>query len=429
VSLIVKSTGGLLAVLLVAGGAATYKSTVAYQTGNAGLAMELVQSKEQVERRVAANEVPPALPPATQDGKLAVDAYKNVLVLGHLSSGDFTRLMTAMTLWVAPNEGCAYCHAHQKDKGGNDIKNGDGYAVADAENMQSDERYAKRVARRMLQMTMRINGDWTQHVKATGVTCYTCHRGNPVPTYIWYDVPDQVTGSGMMGNKAHQNAPAEVVGLSSLPNNAFQTFLTSDESIRVQSTTAIDSADRSSIKQTEWTYGLMMHMSSALGVNCTYCHNTRSMGEWTTSPSTRAQAWYGIRMVRELNSQYLEPLTSTFPEERLGPTGDGPKLNCATCHQGAFKPLLGVSMLADYPVLAHAVIQPSKTPEPVVPAPDSAITGDAGVPLAPDAAPGDAGVRAAEAGVIPAASGAPSGSAPLSAPSPSASARPGNRHP
>ena len=38
-------------------------------------------------------------------------------------------------------------------------------------------------------------------------------------------------------------------------------------------------------------------------------------------------------------------------QARLGPHGDPLKVNCATCHQGAYKPLLGVSMLRDYPEL------------------------------------------------------------------------------
>ena len=52
-----------------------------------------------------------------------------------------------------------------------------------------------------------------------------------------------------------------------------------------------------------------------------------------------------------MTSHYLDPLASTFPPVRLGPHGDGPKLNCATCHQGAFKPLNGASMVSDYPEL------------------------------------------------------------------------------
>ena len=44
-------------------------------------------------------------------------------------------------------------------------------------------------------------------------------------------------------------------------------------------------------------------------------------------------------MVRDLNKDYLEPLTDVFPANRLGPTGDVAKVNCATCHQGVDKPL------------------------------------------------------------------------------------------
>jgi photosynthetic reaction center cytochrome c subunit len=56
-------------------------------------------------------------------------------------------------------------------------------------------------------------------------------------------------------------------------------------------------------------------------------------------------------MVRALNTGYLLPLEGVFPANRLGPKGDVPKLACTTCHQGAAKPLLGASMLADYPEL------------------------------------------------------------------------------
>jgi photosynthetic reaction center cytochrome c subunit len=122
--------------------------------------------------------------------------------------------------------------------------------------------------------------------------------------------------------------------------------------IRVNGTTALPSGNRHSIKQAEWTYGLMTHMSSSLGVNCTYCHNTQSFSSWKNSPPQRATAWYGIRMARDLNTAYMEPLTGVFPEHRLGPTRDVAKANCTTCHQGAYKPLNGQSMLKDHPELA-----------------------------------------------------------------------------
>ncbi len=62
-------------------------------------------------------------------------------------------------------------------------------------------------------------------------------------------------------------------------------------------------------------------------------------------------AWYGIRMARDINNNYMVPITNVFPAHRLGPEGDVAKANCATCHQGAYKPLYGVSMLKDYPFL------------------------------------------------------------------------------
>ncbi len=80
---------------------------------------------------------------------------------------------------------------------------------------------------------------------------------------------------------------------------------------------------------------MMMHTSQALGVNCTYCHNTRSFTNWAASNPQRAVAWHAIRMCARLNLEYLVPLTAVFPASRLGPTGDVAKINCTTCHQGA----------------------------------------------------------------------------------------------
>ena len=153
------------------------------------------------------------------------------------------------------------------------------------------------------------------------------------------------------------------------------------EPIRVISEVALPNENRSSVKQTEYTYGLMMHMSDSLGVNCTYCHNTRSMGSWAASPPARAVAWYGIRMTRDLNNEYLMPLATVLPATRLGPGGDGPKVSCKTCHAGAYKPLLGVSMLPNHPELLEAKPQPAKTP------PADAVPVDGAVPPVDGAAP------------------------------------------
>ena len=305
------------------------------QHGFRGTGMVQVNNPRTVEAKAENNAVPFALPQAPADGPKASQVYKNVQVLGGLSSAQFTRLMVSMASWVAPKEGCIYCH--------------------NPANFAEDSKYTKVVARRMIQMTQHINADWTNHVAETGVTCYTCHRGNNIPQEIWFKKDPTPAGANFIGDKSGQNEPASSVALSSLPNDPFTPFLLGAQGIRVNGVKALPNDNRHSIKQAEWTYGLMTHMSTSLGVNCTYCHNTRSFSTWEGGPPQRVTAWYGIRMVRDLNTQYLEPLLETFPKHRLGETGDVAKIYCATCHQGVNKPLYGAKMSKDYPELNQAI--------------------------------------------------------------------------
>jgi len=301
------------------------------QTGYRGTGMVQVYNPRTLEANAELHEAPVSLPQAGSEGPKASQVYKNVKVLGDLSVGQFTRLMASMATWVAPEQGCAYCH--------------------NVANFADDSKYTKVVSRRMVEMTQRINADWKNHVGATGVTCYSCHRGQPVPSNIWFKTNPQPYGSNFMGDKAGQNEPSPVVNLSSLPNDPFTPFLLGSEEIRVGGNTALPSGNRQSIKQAEWTYGLMTHMSTALGVNCTYCHNTQSFSKWEGGPDKRVKAWYGIRMARDLNLTYMESLVEVFPAHRKGVLGDVAKLNCATCHQGAYKPLNGAPMASEFPEL------------------------------------------------------------------------------
>ena len=317
------------------------------QEGYRGTGMADVQNPRLVEQKKAESTIPTSTPQAPAGGPLSATSFQNVKVLGNVSVPEFTRLMLAMTSWVSPQEGCAYCH--------------------DATNMAADTKYTKIVARRMIEMTQHINSSWKTHVADTGVTCFTCHRGNPVPTQIWFDHPNDVRSS-FAGNKGGQNEPTPAVGLTSLPYDPFTTFLEEEGDVRVVASTALPNGDMKSIKQTEWTYALMMHFSQSLGVNCTYCHNSRSFTDWDQSSPQRATAWYGIRMARDLNNNFLNPLGSTLPQARHGVLGDGPKVGCATCHKGAFKPLYGAKMLADYPELAAPTIAAPTQPAPEAPA-------------------------------------------------------------
>ncbi|MGE0037486.1 MAG: photosynthetic reaction center cytochrome PufC [Xanthobacteraceae bacterium] len=303
------------------------------QRGYRGTGMVELYHPAALEALAKTNQAPEASPAVPPAGQLASQVFENVQVLKDVDMNEFLRLMTDLTAWVSPQQGCAYCHA-------------------EGEPLSADTLYTKVVARRMLEMTRHINTDWKNHVASTGVTCYTCHRGQPVPPSVWFTDPGPATTTGMAGNRAGQNWPAPAIGLTSLPYDPFSAFLSASNDPRVISTTALPEGNNHSIKQTEWTYSFMMHISQSLGVNCSFCHNTRSFTSWDQSTPQRATSWYGIRMLRDLNANYLDPLRAQLPHARLGPLGDVPKANCATCHQGVYKPLFGANMLKEYPELA-----------------------------------------------------------------------------
>ena len=315
--------------------------TQAIQHGFRGTGMDLVYNRAEVVAAAANNVLPEAIDTVEPAGQKSSEVYQNVQVLGDVDAAEFGRLMQSFASWVAPQQGCAYCHGNEG-------------------NFASDALYTKRVARRMLQMTRHINADWGKHVGKTGVTCYTCHRGQPVPSYVWFKDP---------GPASAMAVPSHAAGDSSLLTDPYTPYLDEAKQIRVASATALPSGNLSSIKQAEGTYSLMMHMANALGVNCTFCHNTRAFSDWSQSTPQRLSAWYGIRMVRDQNDNYLESLAGTFPAYRLGPHGDVAKVNCLTCHQGAYKPLLGASMVGTYPeLIASASTEKPPTP-PTSPAP------------------------------------------------------------
>ncbi len=303
------------------------------QVGYRGTAMVDVQNP-----RAPAPEIgyPAALPPASSDGPKAGEIYQNVQVLGDLSVGEFTRLMTAITAWVSPEQGCNYCH--------------------NPANLASDDIYTKVVSRRMIQMTQYVNAEWSDHVGGNGVNCYTCHAGNNVPEYIWFEEGDSSFGNRyFVGWRDGQNRPSAAVAYATLPSEPFSRFLASPDqgAVRLASPGPFAKTAGPTTKESEWTYALMMHYSSALGVNCTYCHTSASFQNWEQSTPARMTAWYGQSMVRALNADYLTPLGPVYPDNRLGPhVGDAPKAYCLTCHQGQKKPFGGADAVSAYPSLA-----------------------------------------------------------------------------
>jgi photosynthetic reaction center cytochrome c subunit len=299
--------GAPLAMLLL--GACGDRTVENVQVGYRGTALEQNYKRGALKEKFAQVKIPATLPPAGESppGPLP---WKNVQVLNDISVAEFNRTMIAMSTWVAGTGNCAYCH-NLAAFGDDTLPNG-------------KPLYTKLVARRMLQMTRHINGTYTQHVKNTGVTCYTCHQGKPLPNGLWF----------------YTNQ-----------TDYLRHYLDRDGARVISTNVAPSHANRSSVKQTEWTYALMISQSKSLGVNCTYCHNSRQFSSWTQAPPARVTAYHGILMLRDVNQHYLAPLAPVYPAVRLGAMGDAPKAQCVTCHNGAYKPLYGYQMAKDYPAL------------------------------------------------------------------------------
>ena len=305
------------------------------QLGFRGTGMEQVTNPRTEAALLKLNQAPVPLPAVSQEGPRAGDIYQNLQVLGHLSIAELNRQMAAHVQWIAPEQGCSYCH--------------------DTSNFALDARYTKVVARNMLRLTQHMNEEWKDHVAETGVTCYTCHRGQNVPEYSWYtDTMSRQAGGFAADRQGMNMAGVANTAYSSLPYDALTELLGKPTGeLRVVPLTALPYTNRqgASIQQTYNTFSLMMHVSESLGVNCTYCHNSRNFFDWTESPAARTVAWYGIEMTRHANVNYVEPLSAVLPADRLGPRGDIAKIGCDTCHQGLALPLNGVSMVPDYPAL------------------------------------------------------------------------------
>ena len=361
------SASRLVVLALVVGGVlAGCERPQTIQRGYRGTSQTQIYTAKRIESLREMNEIPEAEDPADPDAPPVAEVFKNIQVLNDVSSGEVSRLMQALSTWVAPVEGCEYCHNPKK--------------------LESDEKYTKVVARRMLQMTRDINTNWSAHVGKTGVTCWTCHRGAAVPSGDWFASPGPHAALNTQANYTGKNMPAPNAGYSALPYDPLSTYLTTGNEVRVQADTALAGRPGVSVKSAEGTYALMIYMSQSLGVNCNYCHNTRAFARWDQSTPQRGTAWHGIRMVRTLNTSYLIPLKPTFPAYRLSAEGDGPKIGCATCHKGAYKPLYGASSLKDYPILSGVQAPPAATPvdadHPVDPAPRAAVDGTSPAPHA-----------------------------------------------
>lgn len=296
------------------------------QTGPRGTGMFVVKSAAAITAgdptAAAFYSVAPVVP--TGGEALARDANDNVEEsLGDLTVENYDRLVDAMRRWTG---------------------------IPDL--FGPEETYQTVVARSMIEMTRSINENWPDHVAPAGVTCYTCHRGQPVPSDTWFQVTPVV--NAFEGWSANQNRVTPNSAYSSLPSDALMEYFINYEPIRVHDLEPrVENEGTATVQQAERTYSLMNYFSNALDANCTFCHNTRAFYDLEQSTPQLLQAQLGIALVQELNAAYLLPLVDILPPERLGPVhADAPKLACGTCHKGYTKPIGGLQVINDWPELA-----------------------------------------------------------------------------
>ena len=321
----------------------THPSAAGVQIGASGLGMVQFPQGQNVEP--VSQTAPAPLPPVAATGQVASAVYKNVQVLGDVDQAEFMRLQEAITQWVAPKQGCGFCHE------GNDFA--------------SDAKPQKIAARLMLSMTRTINADWTNHVAPAGVTCFTCHRGQPIPAETWFPQPPKPV-KPLVAVQQPYNEAADTVR-KFFPDNGWALFFLGDENISAYSNSKQPGKDQvHSVIVVTRIYEMMMQMSDGMGVNCGFCHNSRAFSEWAESTPQRWTAYYAIQQIRDLNNRFLLKLADAIPMKRIlvhetslpvlpaVETGvqDGNGLAvCATCHYSQPKPMGGADVISTYPSL------------------------------------------------------------------------------
>jgi photosynthetic reaction center cytochrome c subunit len=296
----------------------------------------------------------PRLTPVADDARPATSAYHNVKTLTDVNAGDFMRLQVAMTAWVSPAQGCGFCHV-----------SGD-YA--------SDAKPTKNAARVMIAMTRHINSAWSTHVGTQGVTCFSCHEGQPVPRDIWFQAPPQPVPRMIGKGEDWDEAARTVHGF--FPNEGYEEYLLQDTPGLAQSQTDHPSGQSSDAIVVKRLYEMMMQMSDEMGVNCGFCHNSRALFDWSQSTPMRWVGLGGIKMTRDINRNYLLSLRDIIPQSQLRldlhrqwslpareqgwQKGNG-LASCGTCHHSAPVPTVGVGLAHGFPALMSAGPQTQAT--------------------------------------------------------------------
>ncbi|HKR01155.1 MAG TPA: c-type cytochrome [Pyrinomonadaceae bacterium] len=126
-----------------------------------------------------------------QEDKPVEQTRKNVQVLKGLPSSQLFPLMNFVSASLGVR--CAYCHVNN---------GGDNWV------WESDDKERKRTARRMMQMVIGLNKNNQSDFRDSGITCFTCHRGQ---TDVQRLPPLPLTVSGHEDNSVKGEKRAEAL--------------------------------------------------------------------------------------------------------------------------------------------------------------------------------------------------------------------------
>ena len=167
----------------------------------------------------------------------------------------------------------------------------------------------------MIQMTMKINTDWGNHVAPSGVVCFTCHRGENIPPRVWYKQPDP-GHAGLLGKPRPWQTNAKYIR-DFFPTKGNERWLLDDEDSNLESNAALPGERGSGVgaeATAEDLYVMMMIWSDALGANCNLCHNSRALYDWKQSSPYRLDGLWGQYLTQDINKTFLAPAATLFPE-------------------------------------------------------------------------------------------------------------------
>ncbi|MCP9223845.1 photosynthetic reaction center cytochrome PufC [Erythrobacter sp. LQ02-29] len=275
--------------------------------------------------------------------------YTNLQVLNGEAPAEIDRTMRALTAWVAPEQGCGFCHGGQSGPNAN----------------WAADYPRKEVARQMLRMVRDVNSRWTNHVGSQGVTCFSCHQGKNVPEYKWFITPKPTPPLGGMAGKPQEWHTKATTIRDFFPSTPEELYLLKGEPAKLvqarQPLVGGPVPQNHNLEAGENVYILMMQMSQGIGVNCTFCHQSRALFDWSQSPPNRLNGYSGIKMTLDLNQRVFSQLGPIASTEAKGQLGDPAKINCASCHNQHQKPAGGMTTTY-YPALVGPAVPAPANP-------------------------------------------------------------------